>query len=124
MVRYSATATDHFRNPRNLGRLDEADGVGTARDAENLVTIAVRVRAGRIAEARFRALACNACVAAASVATTLLPGLSLSEAAALRGEQLVAALDGLPPEKRHCAELVAEAARRAAAAAQAGRARH
>ena len=100
-----------------MGALPDADGAGSASDEDNRVTIYLRLDGPHIVEARFRALACNACIAAASVATTLLQGATLDQTSSLDAEWLIAALDGLPADKHHCAELAALAARRAVEAA-------
>jgi nitrogen fixation NifU-like protein len=114
---YSATAIDHFQHPRNVGALDDATAVGTAADDDNLVIISLRMSDGRIVAARFRALACNACIACASIATVLLQGRRLEQARELTGDRLVEALDGLPAEKLACATLVATAIQKALDAA-------
>ncbi len=119
---YSARATDHFRNPRNVGDLPGATHVGEARHERTAarVRLALRVEGGRVAEARFRALGCSGTIAACSVTTELLAGRSVTEAAALTAADVEAALDGLPEDRAHCAPLVVEALRRALAAAPVG----
>lgn len=116
MVAYSETASDHFRHPRNVGIMPDADAVGVAADAENHITLYLRLRASRVVEARFRALACNACIACASALTVLLERKSEREAGRLARADLLAALDGLPSEKLHCADLALAALGRALAA--------
>jgi nitrogen fixation NifU-like protein len=108
-VRYSPLTIDHFRNPRNLGVLPDATVRGRARDDENLIEIFLLLACDRVVAARFRALACNACIAAASRLTELVQGLSPREARTLDAQQLSAALGGLPPDKLHCARLAGEA---------------
>jgi NifU-like protein involved in Fe-S cluster formation len=112
---YSATTVDHFRRPRNVGRLDNADAVGTVDDAatENLITIYLRVEAGRVTAARFRTFGCSACIAASSILTELVQGRGLAEAAAIDAATILRELDGLPPTKTHCAALAALALARA-----------
>ena len=117
MVAYSQTASDHYRHPRNVGVLPDADAVGVAADAENHITLYLRLHSSRVVEARFRALACNACIACASALTVLLEGMVELQARRLARADLLAALDGLPPEKLHCADLVLTALGRALAAA-------
>jgi nitrogen fixation NifU-like protein len=116
-VRYAATTVDHFQHPRNVGRLAAPDGVGTLDDPERetTITLYLRVADGRVGETRFRTFGCSACVAASSMATVLLVGRPAEPAAAPTADELDAALERLPPEKRYCAELVAEAASRALA---------
>lgn len=108
---YSATALEHFRQPRNVGRLDGANAIGSVDDraSENFISLYLRIEADRVTAARFRTLGCSACIAASSVATELAAGKSLAELRRIDAEALLAALDGLPPTKRHCAELAARA---------------
>jgi NifU-like protein involved in Fe-S cluster formation len=108
---YSATASDHFRQPRNVGRLEDANAVGTIDDlaSENLISFSLRIEGGRVAAARFRAFGCSACIAAGSIATELATGKALPEVRELDGARLLTALDGLPNELRYCADLAARA---------------
>jgi NifU-like protein involved in Fe-S cluster formation len=106
---------DHATNPRNVGILDDADGVGADGNPVygNLVRLYVAVSAGRIRAARFKAFGCSATIAAASVTTELATGATLAAARALNAEAVEGALGGLPPEKRYCAEVAAGALQRA-----------
>jgi nitrogen fixation NifU-like protein len=108
--RYSALTVEHFQHPRNVGRLVDADRSGRVDDpaSETTVTLYVNLVDGVVARATFRTFGCSACVAASSVATELLIG----RARPLTADEIDAALDGLPTDKRYCAELVAEASRR------------
>jgi nitrogen fixation protein NifU and related proteins len=108
---YGPIVVDHISNPRNVGILDGATGVGTVDDTEteNLIIIYIQVENGRIQAASFRALACSACIAASSMATVLLTARPLSDTP-ITADLLLDALGGLPEAKRHCAELVARAA--------------
>lgn len=109
---YSALVLDHYACPRNLGRLPDANGRGVAGDlliGATRIEIAVRVDAGLVAAARFRAIGCSAAIAASSLATTLIVGRAAEEAAALTPAALVAALGGLPPERLYASALVIEA---------------
>ena len=108
--RYSALTVDHFQHPRNVGRLLDADRSGHVDDpaTETTITLYVNVTDGVVSRATFRTFGCSACIAASSVATELLVGRAL----ALSADEIDAALDGLPSDKRYCAELVAEASRR------------
>jgi nitrogen fixation NifU-like protein len=122
---YSAQVLDHFARPRNLGRLPDANGratVGDLRDGPTQIAIAVRVEAGRVAAARFRTFGCSAAIAASSMATVLISGLTTDEAAALTAETITTALGGLPPERAY-APTMAAAAVRGAIADWAGRER-
>jgi NifU-like protein involved in Fe-S cluster formation len=107
---------EHFRNPRNAGLMRQPDGVGEAEDPGCLdrARFFVRVRDGRVAEARFQAYGCGPTIAAASAASELVEGAALAEAAALDAGRVEQALDGLPEDRRHAAEVVAAALRAAA----------
>jgi nitrogen fixation NifU-like protein len=107
--RYSALTVDHFQHPRNVGRLPDADRSGRVDDpaTETTITLYVTLSEGIVTRATFRTFGCSACIAASSVATELLVG----RAQALTADEIDAALDGLPSDKRYCAELVAEASR-------------
>lgn len=112
-TRYSAATVDHFQHPRNVGRLADADAVGRVDDpsTETTISIYLKLADGRVTRATFRTFGCSACVAASSVATELLIGRASGEPPL--AQELDAALGGLPADKRYCAELAAEAARRA-----------
>jgi len=117
---YTQTAVDHFTRPRNVGRIDDADGVGRVDDraTDNLITIYVKLHGQRIAAARFRTLGCSACIAASSVATELVVGRPLGRAMRIDARAILAALGGLPADKVHCAELAARALSEALAGAK------
>src|SRR5260221_2369619 len=107
-----ATTIDPFQHPGNVGRLEGADAVGRVDDAETdtMVQIFLKLDTARVVTvATFRTFGCSACIAASSIATELLIGRQLPPSAA----ELDAALGGLPADKRYCADLVAESARRA-----------
>jgi nitrogen fixation NifU-like protein len=124
-VTYSATLIDHFRNPRNAGMMRDPDGVGEVEDGQcmDLARFYLRVREGRVVEARFQTYGCGPTLAASSAATELAAGRGLDEVAELTGATVEAALGGLPVERRHAAEVVASALRAAAADARARLAR-
>jgi len=106
---------DHFLNPRNVGDLPEADGVGEvgAVACGDVMRISVRVREERIAEARFRTFGCGTAIATSSMATELIKGRTVQEALQFSNEEVSAALGGLPPAKSHCPVLAEEAVRAA-----------
>jgi nitrogen fixation protein NifU and related proteins len=108
---YSATTVEHFRHPRNVGRLDDANAVGAVDDrrTENLISLYLRIQDGRITAAGFRTFGCSACIAASSMTTVLVEGKTLAEAQTINAEALLAALAGLPEGKRHCADLAVRA---------------
>ncbi len=113
---YSATLIDHFRNPRNAGMMRDPDGVGEGEYAQcmDLARFYLRVRDGRVVEARFQTYGCGPTIAASSAATELAAGLRLEELVALPDKCVEVAVGGLPEERRHSAEVVALAIRAAA----------
>jgi nitrogen fixation NifU-like protein len=115
-VRYSPTLVDHFLHPRNAGLLREPDGVGEGQfdGCGDLARFFLRVRDGRAAELRFQTYGCGPTIAAASVASELLQGRTLEELVAVKAEAIERALEGLPEERKHAAEVAAGAVRAAA----------
>ncbi len=115
-MRYSATLVDHFLNPRNAGLMREPDGSGSDEYAGcgDLTRVHLRVRAGRATEARFQSYGCGPTIAAASVTTELAAGRPVEELAAMKAQEIEDALDGLPEDRRHAAEVAAGAMRAAA----------
>lgn len=115
-MRYSATVLDHFLNPRNAGMMVDADGVGQDEFAGcgDLARFFLRVRDGRAAELRFQTYGCGPTIAAASVASELLAGRAVTDLAGVKAEEIERALDGLPDDRRHAADVVAGAVQAAA----------
>ena len=116
MADYTPQVIEHYENPRNPGALSNATGKGQAgggADGEILVQIQIRAEGESITAACFRAFGCSASIASASVTTELLQGRSLRSALALDALEILDALNGLPADKRHCAEYAASAARTA-----------
>jgi nitrogen fixation NifU-like protein len=115
-VRYSPTLVDHFRHPRNAGMMRDPDGVGEAEYPEcmDLARFYLRVRDGRVVEARFQSYGCGPTIAAASAGTDLAAGRPLEELMAVGAERVERALGGLPPDRAHAAVVVAGALRAAA----------
>ena len=111
----SPAVMDHFLNPRNVGDLPDADGVGEvgAVACGDVMRISIKVSDGRIAEARFRTFGCGTAIAASSVATELIKGRSTDDALKLTNEEVSAALGGLPAAKSHCSVLAEEAVKAA-----------
>jgi len=119
---YSPTTLDHLHRPRNAGDLESAHGVAEVTNPAcgDFLRLAVRVDAkGRVVEARFKAFGCGGAIAAASLATEMVIGLSLAECRRVAAKDVAEALGGLPRGKGHCADLAAEGIRAAAAAAAA-----
>ncbi len=112
---YSQLVLDHFLNPRNVGEVKDADGVGEVGAAAfgDVMKISLKVRGDRIAEARFQTFGCGTAIAASSVTTELITGRTLEEAKQFSNQEVIAALGGLPPEKVHCSMLAEEAVRAA-----------
>lgn len=108
---YSEAVLDHFQNPRNVGDLPDADAEVRLEHpvCGDIMKLAVKLADGRIAQVRFRTQGCVASIAAGSCLTQLLAGKSPSEAAALRREQLVDALGGLPSASLHASHLAMDA---------------
>ena len=117
MAAYSDAVRDHFENPRNAGEIADADAIGyeTNPVCGDTMRLTLRINGGRVAEARFQASGCPAALAAASVCTEMIRGLSLAEAEEITKEQYAAALGGLPPGKMHCSVLAADAVKAATA---------
>ncbi len=115
MAAYSDLVRDHFQNPRNAGEIADADATGyeTNPVCGDTMRLTLRLNGGRIVEARFQTSGCPAAIAASSVCTEMIRGLSLAEAEALTKEDYAAALGGLPPGKMHCSVLAADAVRAA-----------
>ncbi|MBI3078177.1 MAG: iron-sulfur cluster assembly scaffold protein [Deltaproteobacteria bacterium] len=107
---YNETVIDHFKHPRNAGRLDDADGVGDATNPAcgDIAKLFIKVAGDRITDARFQTFGCSACIATSSMVTLLCIGRTLAEARAVTGEAVAAALGGLPSGKMHCASLAAD----------------
>lgn len=104
---YNETVMDHFQNPRNMGDLDEPDGIGEIGNPAcgDIMRIAIRVEGDVIADARFKTFGCAAAIASSSMATELIKGKTLKEAWDLSNRAVSEALGGLPPEKLHCSLL-------------------
>ena len=115
-MRYSQTLVDHFLNPRNAGLMRDPDatGEGEYEGCGDLARVFLRVRDGRVAEARFQAYGCGPTIAAASVVSELVVLRPVDDVLHLKPEEVERALDGLPEDRRHAAAVVAEAVQAAA----------
>jgi nitrogen fixation NifU-like protein len=112
---YSQKVMDHFMNPRNVGEMPDADGVGmegnpTCGDAMQLF---IKVENDRIVDAKFRTFGCGAAIAVSSMITEMVKGKTLDEALSISKEAVAQELGGLPPQKMHCSNLGADALRKA-----------
>ena len=115
---YSEIVMDHFQNPRNVGKIDDADGVGEVGNAKcgDIMKIYLKVDDnGIITDVKFNTYGCASAIATSSMATELIKGKSVDEALQLSNKAVVEALDGLPPVKIHCSVLAEEAVRAAVA---------
>lgn len=112
---YSEKLMDHFTNPRNVGEIPEADGVGEEGNPTcgDVMKISIKVEDGRITDAKFRTFGCGAAIAVSSMVTEMVKGKTLDEALSITKEAVAEALGGLPPQKMHCSNLGADALRRA-----------
>ena len=113
---YSEKVLDHFRNPRNVGEIPDADGVGTVGNAKcgDIMQMFIKVNEDEIIEdVKFKTFGCGAAIATSSMATELIKGKSIDEALQLSNEAVVEALEGLPPIKIHCSVLAEEAVKAA-----------
>jgi nitrogen fixation NifU-like protein len=108
---YSDKVLDHFRNPRNVGELEDADGVGTVGNpvCGDVMTIYIKVEEDRISDISFKTFGCGAAIATTSMTTELAKGKTLDEALKITREQVAEELGGLPPVKMHCSNLAADA---------------
>ncbi len=108
---YSDLVMEHFMNPRNVGYIEDADGVGKAGNpvCGDIMEITIKVKDSRIEDIKFRTLGCAAAIATSSIATEMVKGKTLEEAKKLSHKAVAEALGGLPPIKMHCSNLAAEA---------------
>lgn len=108
---YTEKVMDHFKNPRNMGEIEDASGVGTVGNAKcgDIMRVYLKVENGIIEDVRFKTFGCGAAVATSSMATELVKGKTIGEAMAVTNKAVMEALDGLPPVKVHCSLLAEEA---------------
>ncbi len=107
---YSEKVMDHFQNPRNVGEIENASGVGTVGNAKcgDIMRIYMNINDGIIDECKFKTFGCGAAVATSSMATELVTGKTVQEALQVTNQAVMEALDGLPPVKVHCSLLAEE----------------
>jgi len=108
---YSEKVIEHFRNPRNMGEIKDADGVGTVGNpiCGDQMTIYIKVKNDRIVDIKFKTFGCAAAIATSSMITELAKGKTLEEAMKITRKAVADELDGLPPIKMHCSNLAADA---------------
>ena len=111
MALYSEKVMDHFRNPRNVGVIEDADGVGEVGNAKcgDIMKMYLKIEDGTISDVKFETFGCGSAIASSSMATELIKGKPVSEALSLTNAAVAEALDGLPAHKLHCSVLAEEA---------------
>ncbi|NLK88182.1 MAG: Fe-S cluster assembly scaffold protein NifU [Clostridiaceae bacterium] len=112
---YSEKVMDHFSNPRNVGEISDADGVGQVGNPKcgDIMKMYLKIEDNIIVDAKFKTFGCGAAVATSSMATELVKGKTVEEALKITNKAVAEALDGLPPVKMHCSNLAEEAIRSA-----------
>ncbi len=114
---YSEKVMDHFANPRNVGEIADANGVGEVGNAKcgDIMKMYLKIENNTIADVKFKTFGCGAAIATSSIATEMIKGKPLDEALKLTNRAVVEALDGLPPAKLHCSVLAEQAVKSAVA---------
>lgn len=108
---YSDKVMDHFANPRNVGEIEDADGIGEVGNAKcgDIMKMYIKVDGGVITDVKFKTFGCGAAVATSSIATEMIKGKSIEDALKVTNKAVVEALEGLPPQKLHCSVLAEQA---------------
>ena len=116
-MKYSEKVMDHFTNPRNVGEIENPDGVGTVGNAKcgDIMKMYLKIEDDVIVDCKFKTFGCGAAIATSSMATELIKGHTVEEALSLTNSAVVEALEGLPPVKVHCSVLAEEAIKTAIA---------
>ena len=116
-MKYSEKVMDHFTNPRNVGEIENADGVGVVGNAKcgDIMKIYLKIENDVIVDCKFKTFGCGAAIATSSMATELVKGQTVEDALKLTNKAVVEALEGLPPVKVHCSVLAEEAIKTAVA---------
>ena len=111
MALYSEKVMDHFRNPRNVGVIEDADGVGEVGNAKcgDIMKMYLKIDDGIVTDVKFETFGCGSAIASSSMATELIKGKPLAEVSQLTNKAVAEALDGLPAYKMHCSVLAEEA---------------
>lgn len=115
MALYSEKVMDHFTNPRNVGKIEDADGIGEVGNAKcgDIMKIYLKIENDVIVDVKFNTFGCGSAIASSSMATELIKGKPISQALELTNKAVAEALDGLPAHKMHCSVLAEEAIRSA-----------
>lgn len=110
-MEYSEKVLDHFTHPRNVGKIDDADGVGEVGNAKcgDIMKMYIKVKDGIITDVKFNTFGCASAIATSSIATEMIMGKPLTEAVELTNKAVVEALGGIPTHKIHCSVLAEEA---------------
>ena len=115
MALYSEKVMEHFRNPRNVGVIEDADGIGEVGNAKcgDIMKMYLKIDGGIISDVKFETFGCGSAIASSSMATEMIKGQPVSEALKLTNRAVAEALDGLPAYKMHCSVLAEEAIKKA-----------
>ena len=115
MALYSEKVMDHFKNPRNVGKMEDADGIGEVGNAKcgDIMKIYLKIENDIIVDVKFETFGCGSAIASSSMATEMIMGKSVDEAMELTNKAVAEALDGLPAHKMHCSVLAEEAIKNA-----------
>ena len=115
MALYSEKVMDHFQNPRNVGKIEDADGIGELGNAKcgDIMRMYLKINDGVIEDCKFNTFGCGSAIATSSMATEMIKGKKIEEALELSNKAVVEALDGLPAHKIHCSVLAEEAVKAA-----------
>lgn len=110
-MEYSAKVLEHFANPHNVGKIDDADGIGEVGNAKcgDIMKMYIKIKDDVITDVKFNTYGCASAIATSSIATDMIKGKPISEALKLTNKAVVEALDGLPAVKIHCSVLAEEA---------------
>ena len=112
---YSEKVMDHFMNPRNVGEIEGADGVGEVGNPAcgDMMRLYLKIDGGKVVDAKFRTFGCGAAIASSSMLTEMIKGKSVDEARAITNQHVADALDGLPAVKIHCSVMAEQAVKSA-----------
>jgi nitrogen fixation NifU-like protein len=112
---YSEKVMDHFMNPRNVGEIESADGIGEVGNPAcgDMMRLYLKIDAGKVVDAKFRTFGCGAAIASSSMLTEMIKGKTVDEARAITNQHVADALDGLPAVKIHCSVMAEQAVKSA-----------